>query len=74
MDEILLSELIERTLDSIRSFEHSHSTIYQYQMAWKALIDYFLEHDQVLFSKQLAEQYMLESKEMLESSKDGGIS
>jgi site-specific recombinase XerD len=67
MDEILLSELIERTLDSIRSFEHSHSTIYQYQMAWKALIDYFLEHDQVLFSKQLAEQYMLESKEELDA-------
>ena len=67
MDEIFLSELIERTRDSIRSFEHSQSTIYQYQMAWKALTDYFLEHNQVLFLKQLAEQYILESKEELDA-------
>jgi site-specific recombinase XerD len=62
MDKILLSELIERTHDSIRSLEHSQSTIHQYRMAWKALANYFLEHDQALFSKRLAEQYILESK------------
>ena len=51
MDEILLSELIEQTKEFIRSFEHSQSTIDQYQMAWKALADYFIEHDQVMFSR-----------------------
>jgi integrase len=70
MGEILLSELIERTKDAIRSFEHSQSTIYQYQMGWRKLSDYFLEHHQVLFSKQLAEQYLLELREKL---KGGGI-
>jgi len=33
MDKILLSELIERTKNTVRSFEHSQSTSYQYQMA-----------------------------------------
>src|ERR1035437_7694185 len=67
MGEISLSELIEQTKESIRSFEHSQSTVYQYQVAWKALTDYFNEHDQVMFSKQLAEQYILESKAKLDA-------
>ena len=67
MGEILLSELIEQTKESIRSFEHSQSTVYQYQVAWRALTDYFIEHDQVMFSKQLAEQYILESKAKLDA-------
>jgi hypothetical protein len=62
MDTILLSELIEQTKDSIRSFEHSQSTFYQYQMGWRKLSGYFMEHHQVLFSKPLAEQYLLELK------------
>lgn len=62
MDAILLSELIEQTKDSIRSFEHSQSTFYQYQMGWNELSGYFIEHHQVLFSKPLAEQYLLELK------------
>ena len=68
MGEILLSELIEQTMDSIRSFEHSQSTVYQYQMAWGALTDYFIEHNQIMFSKQLAEQFVLESKTKLDTS------
>jgi hypothetical protein len=67
MDETVLSELITQTRDSIRSFEHSQSTVYQYQMAWKALTDYFIEHNQVTFSKQLAEQFVLESKAKLDA-------
>jgi len=54
-----LSELIERTEDSIRSLKHSQSTFYQYQLGWKELSSYFTEHHQVLFSKPLAEQYLL---------------
>jgi site-specific recombinase XerD len=67
MGEILLSELIEQTMESIRSFEHSQSTVYQYQMGWGALTDYFIEHDQFMFSKQLAEQFILESKTKLDT-------
>jgi len=68
MGEILLSELIERTKDSIHSLEHSQSTLYQYQMAWGELSEYFSKHHQALFSKQLAEQYVLESKAKLDAS------
>lgn len=67
MDEILLSELIARTKESIRPLEHSQSTLYQYTMAWGELTNYFFENHQVLFSKQLSEQYVLESKKQLEA-------
>ena len=65
--DILLSELIERTRNCIRSFELSPSTVSHYQTAWQALADYFLEHDQSLFSRPLAEQYLRESKAKLEA-------
>ena len=67
MDEIALSELIEQMKDSIRSFEHSRTTVDNYQFAWRALANYFIEHNQVMFSKQLAEQYILESKAKLDA-------
>lgn len=59
MDEILLSELIARTKESIRPLEHSQSTLYQYTMAWGELTNYFSENYHFLFSKQLSEQYVL---------------
>ena len=65
MDEILLSELIERTKEAIRPLEHSQSTLYQYQFSWAALSRFFIEQDQKLFSKQLADQFILETKRKL---------
>ena len=67
MGEISLSELIEQTKELIRPFEYNRSTIYRYQIAWRALTDYFIEHDQVVFSKQLAEQFVLKSKTKLDT-------
>lgn len=62
MVEITLSELILRTEEAIRPLNHSQSTHYQYRYSWHALTDYFRKHSQVLFSKSLAEQYVLEAK------------
>ena len=62
MKEILLSQLIEQTQEAIHSFEHSQSTIYQYQLAWRAISDYFHANHQQEFSVQLAQQYMKELK------------
>ncbi|KAF0109613.1 MAG: Uncharacterized protein FD147_2164 [Chloroflexi bacterium] len=56
MGEILLSELITRTKEYIRPLAHSRSTLYQYAMTWGGLTRYFIGKNQVLFSKQLAEQ------------------
>ena len=66
MGEILLTELVARTKESIRPLEHSRSTLYQYGLAWGELTSYFIEKNQVLFSKQMAEQFVFESKEQLE--------
>ena len=65
--DVLLSELIERAQVGIRPLEHRPSTVYQYQMAWQTLADYFQEHDQTLFSRPLAEQYLRESHAQLEA-------
>ena len=62
MGELLLSELIEQTKVSVRSFEHSRSTDYQYEMAWSALTAYFVEKQRDEFSKPLAQQFVLEFK------------
>ena len=59
MGERLLSELIEQTMEAVRSFEHSQSTFYQYELAWRGLSSYFMERHQALFSKPLAQQYLL---------------
>ena len=67
MGELLLSELIDQTKDSIRSFEHSPSTVYQYEIAWKALADYFIENHQAVFSKQLAQKYVVELRRKYEA-------
>ncbi|KAF0109513.1 MAG: hypothetical protein FD147_2204 [Chloroflexi bacterium] len=67
MGEILLSELIARTKETIRPLEHSQSTLYQYAMIWGGLTRYFIGKNQILFSKQLAEQYVIESKDKLEA-------
>lgn len=67
MGELPLSELIEQTKDCIRPFEHSHSTVYQYEIAWKAIVDYFLENNQVEFSKQLAQKYLVELRTKYEA-------
>lgn len=62
MEERLLSELIERTREALRSFEYSRSTFYQYELVWRGLSNYFMERHQVLFSKPLAQQYLCESR------------
>jgi site-specific recombinase XerD len=67
MNEIAITELIVQTKDSIRSIEYRQDTVDRYQMAWRALTDYFIENNQVTFSQQLAEQYVLESKAKLDA-------
>jgi site-specific recombinase XerD len=67
MDDLLLSELIEQTQAAVRSFEHSQSTDYQYQLGWSAITAYFIETQQVVFSKPLAQHFVLELKVKLEA-------
>ena len=67
MDEILLSELIVRTKEFIRPLKHSQSTLYQFQLGCRELSDFFIGQDQTLFSKQLAEQFVSETKAQLDA-------
>jgi site-specific recombinase XerD len=67
MKEILLSQLIEQTKEAAQSFEHSQSTSYQYQLAWRAISNYFHTNQQQMFSKQLAQEYMQELKAKYEA-------
>ena len=59
MEEILLSKLIEKTKESISSLALSQSMLYQYDLGWRKLTDYFNENIQIMFSMPLAEIYLL---------------
>jgi len=69
MKKILLSELIKQTKDAIQPLNHSKSTLYQYDLAWKELSTYFQENGQALFSEQLARQFVIRSKDKLENGR-----
>lgn len=65
--QLLLSELIKQTKDVIRPLNYSKSTLYQYEFAWKELSTYFQENEQMLFSEQLARQFVICSRDELEN-------
>ena len=67
MQKLLLSELINQTKDTIQPLNHSKSTLYQYDLAWKELSAYFRENGQVLFAKPLAQQFVSLSKDALDN-------
>lgn len=62
MQKLLLSELINQTKDTIQPLNHSKSTLYQYNLAWKELGAYFRENGHVLFAEPLAQQFVTCSK------------
>lgn len=66
MGEILLSDLIARTAESIHPLEHRPSTVYQYQLGWKELSNFFSEQGQEWFSPPLAEQFVRETQSKLD--------
>jgi len=67
MDEMTLSDLIEQAKEAIRAFQCQPATIRRYKQVWSGLTGYFLENHQVMFSKQLAEQYILDAKAKLDA-------
>ncbi|MBZ9609921.1 hypothetical protein G9F73_019535 [Clostridium estertheticum] len=44
MKEISLIDLIDKTRNEIKSFNHSQSTRWQYNYAWRGLCNYFEKH------------------------------
>ncbi len=69
MQKLLLSELIHRTKDTIQPLNHSKSTLYQYDLAWKELSAYFRENGHVLFTEPLAQQFVINSKAAFENGR-----
>ena len=69
MQKLLLSELINQTKDTIQPLNHSKSTLYQYDLAWKELSAYFRENGHVLFAEPLAQQFVSLSKDALDNGR-----
>jgi site-specific recombinase XerD len=67
MQKLLLSELIIQTKDTIQPLNHSKSTLYQYDLAWKELSAYFRENGHVLFAESLAQEFIIRSRVALEN-------
>lgn len=66
MTEELLSTLIEKTGEAVKSFGYKQSTLKHYDWAWRRLKDYFLKHGRKTFSEKLAEQYISKQKKQLD--------
>lgn len=66
MQEISLVDLIAGTRESIKPFKHSKSTQWQFDYAWERLCDYFKKHETTYFSDELANQYVMESRQRYE--------
>jgi integrase len=67
MKETLLSDLIKEVKEEIRPLEHSQSTLYHYDHAWGGLCKYFTEHEQTMYSVQLARRYVLETRQQYDT-------
>lgn len=66
MQNISLIDLIAGTRESIKPFKHSQSMQWQFDYAWKRLCDYFAKHETTQFSDELANQYVMESRQRCE--------
>lgn len=65
MDEILLTELIVKAGAAIAPLGHSQSTLYQYGLAWNDLKQYFLSNGQIIFTEDLANQFVKQAQKQL---------
>ena len=66
MQEISLIDLIAGTRESIKQFKHSQSMLWQFDYAWESLSSYFAKHETTQFSDELANQYVVESRQRYE--------
>ncbi|MDO9529276.1 MAG: site-specific integrase [Syntrophales bacterium] len=66
MQERTLIDLIAKTKEAIKPFQHSPSTLWQYDYGWRGLCDYFAKHRTIHFSKELANQYVMKNRQQYE--------
>lgn len=67
MQEITLIDLIAKTKEAIKPYQHRPSTLWQYDYAWSGLCDYFAQHETIQFSSELASQYVVEARQKYEA-------
>ena len=67
MQEITLIDLIAKTKEAIKSFQHSQSTLWQYDYSWRGLSDFFAKYETTQFSNELANQYVMEARNKYET-------
>lgn len=66
MERLALEELVAETRNAIKPMQHSKSTLWQYDYAWRQLCNYFAERGLSSFSVKLAEQFVMEARERYE--------
>lgn len=69
MNEMLLSDIIEKTREAVQTFGYNQSTMRHYERKWKNLSSYFAGYGCKMFSEQLTDQYVSDLKQQLDSGK-----
>lgn len=66
MTRLLLEELVAGTKDAIKPMQHSQSTLWQYDYAWREFRSYSLKRGISIFSVELAEQFVRDARQLYE--------
>lgn len=72
MTEVFLSDLIEKTREAVKTFGLKRSALQHYERNWRKLSNYFEDHGCKVFSEHLADQYLSELEQRLNSGKISG--
>lgn len=67
MQEKTLTDLIAKTKEAIKPFQHSESTLWQYDYGWRDLCNFFAKHKASFYSDELLSQYVMEVRQRYET-------
>jgi hypothetical protein len=67
MNEKTLTDLIAKTKEAIKPFQHSESTLWQYDYGWRDLCNFYAKHKASFYSDELLSQYVTEVRQRYET-------
>jgi hypothetical protein len=70
MRKVLITQLVQQANEAIKPIHYSASTVYQYNLAWNRLAQFFSDNGTIHYSEELANRFVEESKCELVNDKE----
>jgi site-specific recombinase XerC len=58
MKQVVITDLVALANEAVKPIQHSSSTIYQYNLSWSELVQYFKKSGETYYSKQCATNFI----------------